>query len=67
MASWVLYSLRIRIMSGFCRIIRIMSNTDNVENRIRIHPSTDSILTFNMDNSDFQTLNPSLVCTAGQK
>jgi hypothetical protein len=67
MASWVLYSLRIRIMSDFCRIIRIMSNTDNVENRIRIHPSTDSILTFNMDNSDFQTLNPSLVCTAGQK
>jgi hypothetical protein len=54
-------------MSDFCRIIRIMSNTDNVENRIRIHPSTDSILTFNMDNSDFQTLNPSLVCTAGQK
>jgi hypothetical protein len=24
---------------GFCRIIRIMSNTDNIENRIRIHPS----------------------------
>jgi hypothetical protein len=26
-------------MSDFCRIIQIMSNTDNIENRIRIHPS----------------------------
>jgi hypothetical protein len=24
-------------MSDFCRIFRIMSNTDNIENRIRIH------------------------------
>jgi hypothetical protein len=34
--------LRIRIMSDmsdFCRIIRIMSNSDNNENQIRIHPS----------------------------
>jgi hypothetical protein len=34
--------LRIRIMSDmsdFCRIFRIMSNSDNIENRIRIHPS----------------------------
>jgi hypothetical protein len=34
--------LRIRIMSDmsdFCRIIRIMSNSNNIENRIRIHPS----------------------------
>jgi hypothetical protein len=34
--------LRIRIMSDmldFCRIIRIMSNSDNIENQIRIHPS----------------------------
>jgi hypothetical protein len=34
--------LRIRIMSDmsdFCRIIRIMSSSDNIENRIRIHPS----------------------------
>jgi hypothetical protein len=33
--------LRIRIMSDmsdFCRIFRIMSNLDNIENRIRIHP-----------------------------
>jgi hypothetical protein len=26
-------------MSDFCRMIRIMSNSDNTENRIRIHPS----------------------------
>jgi hypothetical protein len=26
-------------MSDFCRIIRIMSNSDNNENQIRIHPS----------------------------
>jgi hypothetical protein len=26
-------------MSDFCLLIRIMSNTDNIENRIRIHPS----------------------------
>jgi hypothetical protein len=26
-------------MSDFCRIIRIISNSDNIENRIRIHPS----------------------------
>jgi hypothetical protein len=26
-------------MSDFCRIFRIMSNSDNTENRIRIHPS----------------------------
>jgi hypothetical protein len=26
-------------MSDFCRIIQIMSNTYNIENRIRIHPS----------------------------
>jgi hypothetical protein len=26
-------------MSDFCRIIRIMSNSDDIENRIRIHPS----------------------------
>jgi hypothetical protein len=26
-------------MSEFCRIIRIISNMDNIENRIRIHPS----------------------------
>jgi hypothetical protein len=25
-------------MLDFCRIIQIMSNTDNIENRIRIHP-----------------------------
>jgi hypothetical protein len=25
-------------MSNFFQIIRIMSNTDNVENRIKIHP-----------------------------
>jgi hypothetical protein len=25
-------------MSNFCRIIQIMSNSDNIENRIRIHP-----------------------------
>jgi hypothetical protein len=31
--------LRIRIMSDFCRIFWIMSNSDNIENRIRIHPS----------------------------
>jgi hypothetical protein len=34
--------LRIRIMSDmsdFRRIIRIMSNSDNIENRIQIHPS----------------------------
>jgi hypothetical protein len=34
--------LRIRIMSDmsdFRRIFRIMSNSDNIENRIRIHPS----------------------------
>jgi hypothetical protein len=33
--------LRIRIMSDmsdFCQIFRIMSNSDNIENRIRIHP-----------------------------
>jgi hypothetical protein len=54
-------------MSDFCRIIRIMLNSDNIENRIRIHPSDIhikkririqiSILTFladtNTDNSDF--------------
>jgi hypothetical protein len=26
-------------MSDFCRIVRIMSNTNNFENRIRIHPT----------------------------
>jgi hypothetical protein len=26
-------------VSDFCRIIQIMSNIDNIENRIRIHPS----------------------------
>jgi hypothetical protein len=26
-------------MSDFCRIILIMSNSDNIENRIRIRPS----------------------------
>jgi hypothetical protein len=26
-------------MSDFCWIFQIMSNTDNIENRIRIHPS----------------------------
>jgi hypothetical protein len=26
-------------VSDFCRIIRTMSNSDNIENRIRIHPS----------------------------
>jgi hypothetical protein len=31
--------LRIRIMSDICLIIRITSSTDNIENRIRIHPS----------------------------
>jgi hypothetical protein len=33
---------RIRIMSDmsdFCRLFRIMPNTDNIENQIRIHPS----------------------------
>jgi hypothetical protein len=38
--------LQIRIMSDtldFCRIIRIMSNSDNIENRIRIHPSDTHI------------------------
>jgi hypothetical protein len=30
-------------MSDFCRIIRIMSNSGNHENRIRIHPSDNNI------------------------
>jgi hypothetical protein len=62
--------LRIRIMSDmsdFCGIIWLMSNSDNIENRIRIHPSDihikneyeyGCILIFlaytNTDNSDFQ-------------
>jgi hypothetical protein len=40
--------LRIRIMSNmsdFCRIIQIMSNSDNIENRIRIHLSDIHIKT----------------------
>jgi hypothetical protein len=32
--------------SDFSQIIQIMSNTDNIENRIRMHPST-SILKMN--------------------
>jgi hypothetical protein len=35
-------------MSDFCRIIRIMSNSDNIEYRIRTHPS-DIILKTNTD------------------
>jgi hypothetical protein len=30
-------------MSDFFRILRIMSNSDNIENRIRIHPSDTHI------------------------
>jgi hypothetical protein len=26
-------------MSDFCQMFQIMSNADNIENRIRIHPS----------------------------
>jgi hypothetical protein len=32
-------------MSDICRVIRIMSNTDNIENRIQIHPSDFHIKT----------------------
>jgi hypothetical protein len=32
-------------MSDFCRIIQIMSNSDNIENRIRIHLSDIHIKT----------------------
>jgi hypothetical protein len=38
--------LQIRKMSDFCRIFRIMSNSGNIENQIRIHPS-DIILKMN--------------------